>query len=257
MKTYDAIILDTETTDLDGVVIQLAHGAVTFQTLISAVVPVLNESSISNSFFSAGDHQISYAAMAVHHIVEADLLGKPDTSTLRIPENTKYIIGHNIHFDMKAMQRSNSIDLSEQVKTICTLALARHTWPDLPSHSLSALIYFIHKGSYYARDLLAKAHDAKTDIICTALILKEICRAKGITNFEDLYELSQIALIPTKMPFGKYRKMPIHQVPRDYMTRYLAQADIDQHVAKAFQAHLDQPIKATAWAIIHIEREWN
>lgn len=246
MKTYDAIILDTETTDLDGVVIQLAHGAISFQPQGSSVVPVLNESRISNEFFSAGDKPISYAAMAIHHIVEADILGKPDTSTLRIPKDTKYIIGHNIDFDMRAMQRSNGIDLSEEVKTICTLALARHTWPELPSHSLSALIYFIHKGSYYARDILANAHNAKTDIICTAHILKEICRAKGITNIEALYELGQFALTPTTMPFGRYRNQPIDQVPRDYMTWYLGQPDIDRNVAKAFKAFLATPVKASA-----------
>lgn len=246
MKKYDAIILDTETTDLDGVVIQLAHGGISFQTQGSSVVPILDESRISNEFYSAGEHQISYAAMAIHHIVEADLLGKPDTSTLSIPKNTKYIIGHNIDFDMKAMQRSNGVNLSESIKTICTLALARHVWPDLPSHSLSALIYFIHKGSYYARDLLTNAHNAKTDIICTGYILKEICRSKGITTIEDLYELGQLALIPTKMPFGKYRNLPIEQVPRDYMTWYLSKADAEKNIAKAFRSFLDKPVKASA-----------
>lgn len=238
MPNSEIIILDTETTDLDGVVIQLAHGAIEFKTQGSSTVPMLDESRIYNEFFSAGDEKISYEAMGVHHIVEADLLGKPNTSTLRIPPQTKYVIGHNIAFDMKAMQRSNGVDLSKDVKTICTLALARHTWPELKSHKLSNLIYFIHKGSYYARDILANAHDAKTDIICTAQVLKEICRNQGITNIEDLYALSESSLIPKTMPFGKHKGIEIDKVPKDYMTWYLSQDDVNPYIAKAFNTAL-------------------
>ena len=39
---------------------------------------------------------ISYAAMAVHHILESDLLDQPDYHSFKLPENTSYIIGHNI-----------------------------------------------------------------------------------------------------------------------------------------------------------------
>jgi exodeoxyribonuclease X len=39
---------------------------------------------------------ISYAAMAVHHILESDLKDQPFYNEFELPSETTYIIGHNV-----------------------------------------------------------------------------------------------------------------------------------------------------------------
>ncbi len=40
--------------------------------------------------------------MAVHHILESDIAGKPSYETFRLPTTVKYMIGHNIDYDVAA-----------------------------------------------------------------------------------------------------------------------------------------------------------
>lgn len=92
--------------------------------------------------------------MAVHHILESDLENQPHYKTFKLPDTTTYIIGHNIDYDIAAIARCG-VDVSH-IKPICTLALARKTWPDAEAHNISALIYMISQGSSKARELLKR-----------------------------------------------------------------------------------------------------
>ncbi|MDW2753129.1 3'-5' exonuclease, partial [Acinetobacter baumannii] len=58
----------------------------------------------------------------------------------RLPEGVEFIVGHNIDYDIKAL---NKCGPAIKAKTICTLALARDVWPDLTSHKLAVLYYFV------------------------------------------------------------------------------------------------------------------
>jgi exodeoxyribonuclease X len=49
----------------------------------------------------------------------------------------------------------------------------------------------------------------------------------------DLFSLSEICRIPTHMPFGKHRGMPLDELPRDYVGWLLRQDDVDQYLRKA------------------------
>ena len=42
---------------------------------------------------------IEMGAMAVHHILEEDLLESPPASSFRLPEDTGYLVGHSIDYD--------------------------------------------------------------------------------------------------------------------------------------------------------------
>lgn len=64
----NALILDTETHDLDGLPIEIAH--VPFYFYQDA--PHVEGSMLFDEYFSI-DQPISHAAMAVHHILESDL----------------------------------------------------------------------------------------------------------------------------------------------------------------------------------------
>lgn len=76
---------------------------------------------------------INLAAMAVHHIIDEDLVDCKPYTTFNIPNklNTRYLIGHNIDYDIKAMQRTGfdfNAQLRQSFEPICTLAMARRLW---------------------------------------------------------------------------------------------------------------------------------
>lgn len=223
-----AIILDTETHTLNGYPIEVAYAPIQLQQgKIS-----LDKSQIFDQFYQV-DEPISYAAMAVHHILESDLIDQPHYTSFCLPKETVYIIGHNIDYDIRAIQKCG-VDTSH-IKAICTLALARLVWPDVEAHNISALIYMISKGSEKARDMIKKAHRADMDIILTANILMHVVHHLQIDSIEALYAASEDARIPRVMSFGKHRGTAIADLPNDYIQWLLRQDELDPYLRKALE----------------------
>jgi len=138
-----AIILDTETTDTESPqVIELAY--------IQMQAPVSRDSDILVRRRFRPSKPISLGAMATHHIIPADLVDEPEwPGRWDLPEGVQYLVGHNIDFDWHAIGSPN-------VKRICTLALARSVWPEIDSHRLSALMYYLYPHRM-ARELVREA----------------------------------------------------------------------------------------------------
>ena len=227
-----ALILDTETHTLNGLPIEIAYVPVSLE----AGKLKLNRSEIFDQLYQVGE-PISYAAMAVHHILESDLTDQPFYTEFQLPADTIYIIGHNIDYDIRTIERCG-IDVSH-IKPICTLALSRMVWPNSEAHNISALIYQIAKGSSKARDLLKGAHRADADILLTANILNHILHNLDVMeDFEALYQASEQARVPTVMPFGKHKGTAIHALPHDYIQWLMRQADLDPYLVKALEAYL-------------------
>ncbi|WP_448762090.1 3'-5' exonuclease, partial [Acinetobacter tandoii] len=193
-----AIILDTETHTLNGQPIEIAYAPIEVEN----GKLTLDKSKLFDQLYCV-DEPISFAAMAVHHILESDLIDRPHYSTFILPTDTQYIIGHNVDYDIRAIEKCG-VDTSS-IKAICTLALARRVWPDAEAHNISALIYMISKGSEKAREMIKKAHRADMDIILTANILMHIVHQLNINNIEELYAASEDARIPRSINFGKHR----------------------------------------------------
>ena len=223
-----AIILDTETHTLNGQPIEIAYAPIQ----ISDHKITLDKSKLFDQLYSV-DEPISFAAMAVHHILEADIRNQPHYTSFKLPENTVYIIGHNIDYDIRALEKCG-VD-STHIKAICTLALARLVWPDAEAHNISALIYMISKGSEKAREMIRKAHRADMDIILTANILMHIVHHLKINSMEELYEASEDARIPRSINFGKHRGTAISELPADYVQWLLRQDDLDPYLRKALE----------------------
>ncbi len=95
-----AIILDTETHTLNGQPIEIAYAPV---EIVEHKIS-LDKSRLFDQLYSC-DEAISFAAMAVHHILESDLEGQPHYSTFRLPDETVYMIGHNIDYDVRAIEK--------------------------------------------------------------------------------------------------------------------------------------------------------
>ena len=220
-----AIIFDTETTGIvDPEIIEAAWIEPMF-------IDHLTTDKIADSFHGRykPSKRISLSAMSVHHIMDEDLENCPPSSTFALPDDIDYLIGHNIDFDWSAAGKP-------VVNRICTLALSRHLWPELDSHNQSAMLYFLERES--ARDgLQGKAHSALHDVQNCMIILSHIIAKLGdVKSWGDLWSRSEIARIPTVMPFGKHKGTPIKEVPRDYKIWLLNQPDIDQSLLKALRS---------------------
>ena len=223
-----AIILDTETHTLNGLPIEIAYAPIKIESGKLS----LDKSQIFDQLYQV-NQPISYAAMAVHHILESDLVDQPNYREFQLPEQTTYIIGHNVDYDVAAIARCG-VDTSK-LKPICTLALARHVWEEAEAHNISALIYLISKGSDKAREMLKGAHRADADIILTANILMHIIHRLNIQDIEQLYIASEAARIPKSISFGKHKGTAIQDLPADYVQWLLRQDDLDLYLRKALE----------------------
>ncbi|ENW04767.1 3'-5' exonuclease [Acinetobacter beijerinckii] len=225
------IILDTETHTLNGLPIEIAYASIEIENGKLS----LDKKKIFDQLYQVGQ-PISFAAMAVHHILESDLADQPSYKEFKLPSETTYIIGHNVDYDIAAIARCG-VDTSK-LKPICTLALARHVWEDAEAHNISALIYLISKGSEKAREMLKGAHRADADIILTANILMHIIHQLNIENIEQLYIASEQARIPKSITFGKHKGTSIQDLPADYIQWLLRQDDLDPYLRKALENKL-------------------
>lgn len=223
----NAIILDTETHDLEGFPIEIAYTPCSFEQ--GALV--IMQDQVFDEYFSSPE-PIKYGAMATHHILENDIADKPSYDTFRLPADTQILIGHNIDYDIRAVQRC---DHDVNVKGICTLALARMAWDKLDSHALSACYYYVMENKEVARKHLRHAHNAKADIYFTGVILQALVEKLGIKDMNSLYQMSEIARIPKRMTFGKHKGELIDELPDSYIEWLLKQPDLDPYLVKALK----------------------
>jgi len=215
-----AIIFDIEATDKnDAVIIEAA----------SLDVTSLHPFEVGNPWvqrYNPGK-PISLGALATHHIMDEELVNCPPSSSFRLPAGTKYLIGHNIDFDWVAIG-------SPEVKRICTLALARSLWPDLDSHTQSALLYYFERET--ARDQLRNAHSALADVWICSKIVGQILQKLQPVSLDALWEMSEKARVPKIMPYGKHKGELISQMPTDYKQWLLRQDNVSGYLRKALEA---------------------
>lgn len=220
----NALILDTETHDLNGYPIEIAYAPCSFEQ----GVLVINQGEVFDEYFSCPE-PIALGALATHHILEADIAEKPSFDTFKMPQDVQYLIGHNIDYDIKAVQKCQP-DFT--VKGICTLALCRMVWPELP-HTLSAMYYHVMDDLELARKHLRHAHNAKADIYFTGVILKTLVEQLGIKDMNSLFIMSESARIPKYITFGKHKGTAIKDLDSGYVSWLLKQPDLDPYLRKA------------------------
>jgi len=221
-----ALILDTETHDLNGYPIEIAYAPCSFEQ----GVLVINQGEVFDEYFSCPE-SIALGALATHHILETDIAEKPSFDTFKMPQGVQYLIGHNIDYDITAIQKCQP-DFT--VKGICTLALCRMVWPELP-HTLSAMYYHVMDDLELARKHLRHAHNAKADIYFTGVILKTLVEQLGIKDMNSLYIMSETARIPKYITFGKHKGTAIKDLDPSYVTWLLRQDDLDPYLRKAIE----------------------
>jgi exodeoxyribonuclease X len=221
MNTSNVLIFDTETTGIiDPILIEAAG--------IYIEGSPFNEQN--NSFIQRYNPEkpISYGAMAIHNILDEDLIGCPKSSQFKLDDQVKYLIGHNIDFDWVVIGKPD-------VLRIDTCAMAREIYPEFDSHSLSALSYGLEGSDKRkeVREILKNNHNALTDVKLCLDLLRKILIKKDLHKWSDIYNFSEEARVPKTMLFGKHKGTPIKDIPPDYKEWLKKQPDIDEYLLKA------------------------
>lgn len=173
---------------------------------------------------------IELGALATSHILDEELEGCEQHNTFALPDDVEYLIGHNVDYDWRVIGEPD-------VKRICTRALSSKLWPAADSHTQSAMIYLHYRTE--AAGLLRNAHAALDDVKNCRLLLVKILDTLAVTlgrpvsDWEELWDISEDARIPTVIGFGKHRGMAISDLPSDYKRWLLNQSDLDPYVRKA------------------------
>jgi exodeoxyribonuclease X len=196
-----AIIFDTEST-----------GITEPRVIEAAWVEVTPELVVVSKFCQRYNPMkpIELGALATHHIMDEDLVDCPPYTDFKLPETTQYLIGYNVDYDWKVIGEP-------AVKRICVLALCRYLWPQLDSHSQSAMLYHLNRTR--ARELLRQAHSAEADVLNCMRIMWRVLNVLDPAEkqtWEHIWQVSEIARIPTIMSFGKHKGTAIKDVPDDY-----------------------------------------
>lgn len=222
----NAYILDTETHHITNPhATEIAYIQVGFGT--DNLLTYLDEKAYEQRFNPLA--KISLGSQSITRIFDEDVADKPAHTSFELPKNCQFLIGHNIDFDCEVL--INAECNISHIKRICTLALVRHFYPDLDSHTLGAMLCYLHPD--IAKKNLKHAHGAKYDIWFTFLVLKSMCNQFHIDNLQSLYEISEQARKPKMMTFGKHKGVAIADLPNDYVEWLLKQPDLDPYLKLA------------------------
>lgn len=234
------IIFDTETTGVDHEKDQIIEEAyIELPDTPAAFLAVRNRMQFPHH------HQryratvpISIGAQAVHNIICTDLIGCPDADGYQPPMHVDLWIGHNVDFDWRMAGEP-------EIKRICTLALSRFLFPQLDSHTQSAMLYYIGRRNgkeAEVRELLRNAHAALDDVRNCSILLRFLLqqaeeKGHSVETWAQVLELSDLARIPTVMGFGKHKGTAIvrGQLDPGYVRWYRGQADTDPFYLAAFE----------------------
>lgn len=161
-------------------------------------------------------------AMAVHHILNRNVVGKPSLEMVMVDEVEDIMpfvpVAHNVEFDSQFIPVKGD--------WICTYRCAKHEWPDCPSYSNQTLRYYLE----LFKEPEARAmppHRAAADVWVTAHVLIRLLRTRSVA---ELLDMTKRPILLKKVHFGKHFGMLWAEVPRDYLKWILKAGDFDMDV---------------------------
>lgn len=208
--------IDFETTNIDP---KLAHAVEV--GLFSA------EYGLQTSFIKP-PIPIPPETSAIHHITDADVVdaeswGATQMKLRDLCTGPTIFIAHNAKYEQDVLKDTfNGLD----VKWICTYKCALRVWPDAPNHKNETLRYWLGL-QFLGRGWEQSAHSAGHDANVTYHIYIRLLQHASI---KELVEWSSLPALLPKIMFGKHRGAKWSEVPADYLTWILKQADMDPDI---------------------------
>ena len=167
-------------------------------------------------------------ASAVHHLVDADVRGKPGLDqVIDAHRGADLYVAHNAAFERGFLDPY----LGHDTKWLCTYRAAVRLWPDLPSHSNQFLRYhfgYVQPYSLPADKLVP--HRALADCFVTACVLAEVLREANEHEVpvSELVAWSAEPPLKSLITFGKLHKGKKYaDVPADYLEWIRDKSDMD------------------------------
>lgn len=223
------ICLDCETTGLEAKT----------DRIIEVAVVKFNFSGNLDSYETLVDPEIpiSEVSMAIHHITEQMVQGKPKIQEV-LPKvismvDSHIVIGHGIQMDLaflsESSKRHDIPNPFEKLVFIDTLRLAR-LYGESPTNSLEKLRQHFNIEA-------EGAHRAMSDVIVNIRVFKYLS-TKFKTTQELLERLKKPILLRT-MPLGKYKGRPFNEIPIEYL-KWALRGDFDQDLIFSIKTELQK-----------------
>ena len=189
------------------------------------------------SYLCGTSYPITPENRAVHHISPYQIAGLPEFdadafNAQCVEDGVTCLAAHNANFDAQFVRPTLPI--------ICTYKAALRAWPDLTSHSNSAVFYALEdqgrcEGANYAHII---SHRAGPDSYVTAWILR--CLLEDGHSGRDMVEWTrQPAKLP-RCPIGKHRGKPWAEVDAGWLKWCVGNADIGEDVRYCARAELEK-----------------
>jgi len=231
------VCLDCETTGLDARtdrIIELAAVKFTFSKTVDSLETLIDPET-----------PISETSIAIHHITEEMVKGKPKIQEV-LPDVLKFIdghlvVGHGIQLDLNFLIESAkrcSIPFSlDTSRSIDTLRMAR-LYGESPTNSLERLRQHFNIEP-------EGAHRAMSDVIVNIDVFKHLSHSFKTT--EQLMERLKKPILLKAMPLGKHKGRPFNEIPIEYL-RWAAQADFDQDLLFSVRTELQKRKKGEGFS---------
>lgn len=153
------------------------------------------------------DRPIGIEAMAIHHITEQMVEGKPRIAVaIGRYQGSPYYVAHNAAFDRGVLPEMHGA-------WICTMKLARNLYPDI-KYGNQYLRYALNLDVQLPQDTTLYPHRALYDCYVTAALLQRIIKDSGWTP-EQMAQITDQPVLLKKFKFGKYRGQEIDRVAQE------------------------------------------
>lgn len=154
---------------------------------------------------------------AVHHLRNEDVAGLPLFSEVAplLRDNlhrqgVRVLAAHNAEFDRKMLGEEFA-----DFEWICTLKVAMHLYPDMPSYKNEALCYALGLGKLGRADRnTGQAHSALFDAMQTGALLDHFLT---MTSVEQMIQWTKDVKNITRLQFGKHKGKTWDQVDSGYL----------------------------------------
>lgn len=223
------VCLDCETTGLDAKVeriVEIALVKFTFEKTLESYETLIDPET-----------PISEGSMAIHHITEEMIVGKPKIQEV-LPEVFKKIDGHivighgiklDIDFLIESARRFQIPHSLHHLVTIDTLRLAR-LYGESPTNSLERLRQHFNIEP-------EGAHRAMSDVTVNIEVFKYL--ASSFKTTDQMLERLKKPILLKAMPLGKYKGRPFKEVPVEYLS-WAVRADFDQDLIYSIKTELQK-----------------
>ena len=221
------VCFDCETTGLEpenNSIIEIALCRFTFDAIVESYETLIDPLS-----------PISESSMAIHHITDDMVKGKPTIQTilpdiLRFTKNS-ILVGHGISLDVafvEAAAKKHAIPCTlTQRPQIDTLRLAR-LYGESPVNSLERL-----RQHFNIKE--EGAHRAMNDVVVNIEVFKYL--ANKFKTTEELFERLKKPIALKTMPLGKHKGRPFAEIPQEYLL-WAVNKDFDQDLLFSIRKEL-------------------